>query len=186
MTEQRWGIGGVAVGILALVLAACSQQQGAVAAPNAQPPEKTFTLQPNTAPVQVAFLAGQLQDLRVSERVEARTGKVLDPPLLHATLKLKNISGDQSARLISGKLQYLDPDGKPIPLSKDRQDTGFALNSYQTDRLDPGMQTSQEIEVPFPVAGLKNNTLRDIRLDLTYTPLPYKEQGITVPFSVSG
>jgi hypothetical protein len=48
------------------------------------------------------------------------------------------------------------------------------------------METSQEIEVPFPVAALENHTLRDIRLDLRYTPLPYKEERVTLPVSVSG
>lgn len=186
MNKHQWWIGGVGVGILGLVLTACSQEQGQVTASNAQPIDKTISLKPASATVRVAFLAGQLQDLRVSEEVEASTGKVVDPPLLHATLKLKNVSGDQAARLISGKLQYLGPDGEPIQLAADRRDTGFTLNTYQTDRLDPGMQTSEEIEVPFPTAALEKGTLHEIRLDLTYTPMPYKDESVTIPVSVSG
>jgi len=187
MNRRRWWIGGLGAGILGLALAACGQQQGqATVASNAQPTEKTFALKPNSAIVQVAFLAGQLQNLRVSEQVAANTGKVVDPPLLHATLKLKNVSADQAARLISGKLQYLGPDGKPILPAEDRRDTGFTFDTYQTNRLDPGMQTSQEIEVPFPGAALENNALQDIRLELTFTPLPYKQESVTVPISVSG
>lgn len=186
MNRRRWGIVGLGVGVLGLALTACSQQQGQVAASNAQPIEKRFTLKPASATVRVAFLAGQLQDLRVSEEVEANTGKVVEPPLLHATLKLKNVSGDQAARLISGKLQYLGPDGKPFQLAADRRDTGFTFSTYQTDRLDPGMQTSQDIEVPFPAAALENHTLQDIRVELTYTPLPFKEESVTIPVSVGG
>jgi len=184
MNRRRWWIGGLGAGILAL--AACSQQGQSTVASIAQPTEKTFTLNPNNTAVTVGFLAGQLQDLRVTEQVEQGTGKVVEPPLLHATLKLKNVSGDQAARLISGKLQYLGPDGNPILPAKDRRDTGFTFDAYQTNRLDPGTQTSQDIEVPFPRAALENHTLRNIRLDLTFTPLPYKEESVSVPVSVSG
>lgn len=184
MNRRMWWIGGLGAGILAL--AACSQQGGSPAASAMQQTEKSFTLNPNSTALKVGFLAGQLQDLRVTEQVEQGTGKVVDPPLLHATLKLKNVSGDQAARLIAGKLQYLGSDGKPILPATDRRDTGFTFDTYQTNRLDPGMQTSQDIEVPFPGAALENHTLRDIRLDLTYTPLPYKEESVTLPVSVSG
>ena len=183
--RRRWTVGMIAA-ILGVGLAACSQQGQRAAGPSPQQTEKTITLNPSSTSVQVAFLAGELQDLRITEQVEGGTGKVVDPPWLHATLKLKNASGDQVARLISGKLQYLGSDGKPIPLAADRQDTSFMFNAYQTDRLDPGMQTTQEILVPFPAAGLANNTLRDIRLELTYTPQPYKEESVTVPISVKG
>ena len=186
MNGQSWWIGGLGMSILGLALAACSQQQGQAAASSAQPIEKTFALKPNSAAVQVAFLAGQLQDLRVSEGVDANTGTVVEPPTLHGTLRLKNVSGDQAARLVSGKLQYLGPDGTPIQLAPDRQDTGFTLNTYQTDRLDPGMQTSEEIEVPFPAAALAKGALHEISLDLTYTPMPYKDESVTIPVAVSG
>jgi hypothetical protein len=186
MIGRRQWTGGVISAILGLALAACSQQGQGAAGASPQPTEKTFTLSPSSTPVQVGFLAGQLQDLRVTEQIEAGTGKVVDPPWFHATLKLKNVSGDQAARLISGKLQYLGPDGKPIALAADRRDTSFSFNGYQTDRLDPGMQTSQEIEIPFPAAALGSDTLRNIRLELTYTPQPYKEESVTVPLAVKG
>jgi hypothetical protein len=182
MNRRPWWIGGLGI----LALAACGQQQGQAAASRAQPIEKTFALKPNGAVVQVAFLAGQLQDLRVSEEVDGKTGVVVTSPLLHGTLKLKNISEDRAARLVSGKLQYLDSDGKPIRLAPDRRDTGFTLNTYQTDRLEPGVRTSEEIEVPFPTAALEKGALRGIRLDLTYTPMPYKDESVTIPVSVSG
>lgn len=186
MFARRIWMGALGVGMLGVALAACSQQAGQSAvASSPQQEEKTFTLKPDSAAVKVAFLVGQLQDLRVTERVEQGTGKVVESPLLHATLNLKNVSTNQTARLIGGKIDYIDPEGKPILPAKERRDTSFTFNAYQTDRLDPRMQTSQEIEVPFPVAALKKNTLRDIRLDLTYTPMSYKEEGVSVPVSIA-
>jgi len=186
MGGRGWWMGGVAVLLLGLVLTACSQKEQGTATSSTQQTEKDFSLNPNKTAVKVDFLEGQLRDLRVSERVEQNGGKVVAPPMLHATLTLKNVSTDQTARLISGKLEYLGPDGKPMLPAEGRRDTGFSFEGYQTDRLDPGKETSQDIEVPFPKAALEGRALRDVQLDLTFAPAPYKVQSVTVPVSVSG
>jgi len=108
----------------------------------------------------------------------------VDPPKLRATLKLKNSSENQAARLISGKIEYADAQGKLIPLAEGRGDTSFKFYSYGPDRLDPGLETSQSIEVPFPAAPLKDKTLRDIRLELSYIPTPYKEETVHIQVSL--
>jgi hypothetical protein len=80
----------------------------------------------------------------------------------------------------------MNNDGKPVSPAEGRRDTTFTLSSYQSDRLDPGREASQDIDVPFPSAALKENTLRDIRLDLTYIPMPYKEETMQVHVSLGG
>jgi hypothetical protein len=170
--------------VMAAALAACGQQSSSSTGPSAE--EKTFNLTPANASVKASFLTGQLQDLKVVERVEQGTGKVTEPPRLHATLKLKNASQDQSARLLSGKIEYMDKEGKPIALAEGRRDTSFSLPSYQSDRLDPGKDVSQDIDVPFPSTALKEKRLRDIRLDLTYIPMPYKEETVEMHVSLGG
>lgn len=71
-------------------------------------------------------------------------------------------------------------------MAKERGDTNFTFSAYQTDRLDPGMETSQAIEVPFPTAALEGKRLREIRLELTFTPMPYSEQTVDIPVSLKG
>ncbi len=181
---KSWIIG---LGTAALVagLAACGQKsETSGSAP--QEEEKSFALTPASAAVKASFLTGELQEMKVTERVEKGTGKVVQAPKLTATLKLKNTSENQAARLIAGKLEYVDAEGKPIPLAQGRQDTSFKFYSYQTERLDPGMETTQQIEVPFPAAALKDKKLGDIRLELTYIPTPYKEETITIRVGVAG
>jgi len=163
-------------------LTGCGQQEQKAAAPQVE--EKTFALTPATARVKATFLTGELQDMKVTERVEKGSGKMVDPPKLWATLKLKNTSENQAARLIVGKIEYADAEGKAIPLAEGRGDTSFKFYSYQTERLDPGMETTQSIEVPFPAAALKEKKLRDIRLELTYIPTPYKEETVNIQVSV--
>jgi hypothetical protein len=164
-----------------LGLAACAQEK-AQSVPVVQ--DKTFAVTPATASVKAAFLTGQLQGLQVTERVEQGTGKVVDLPKLRATLKLKNDSQDRTARLVSGKIEYLDAEGKPIPLAEGRADTSFKFSSYAPDRLDPGMETSQDIEVPFPAAALKAGNLHNLRVKLFYIPSAYSEESVDIPVSL--
>jgi hypothetical protein len=145
--------------------------------------EKMFTVTPAAASVRASFLTGQLQDLRVSEQVERGTGKVVEAPKLRATLKLKNMSENQSARPIAGKIQYADAEGRLIPLAEGRGDTTFKFPYYQ-DRLDPGMEANLNIEVPFPATALMDKKLRDIRLELAYIPTPYKEETVSIQVSL--
>ncbi len=115
--------------------------------------------------------------------MEQGTGKVVDLPKLGATLKLKNTSENQAARPISGKIEYVDAEGRLIPLAEGRGETSFQFPYYQ-DRLDPGKEASLNIEVPFPAAALKEKKLRDIRLELAYIPTPYKEEVVSIPVSI--
>lgn len=167
--------------LLVLGLAACSQQDQQTSVPQFE--EKTFSLSPGSGIVKVSFLTGELQDMKVWERVEKGTENIVEQPMLRATLKLKNTSENQAARPIAGTIEYVDAEGKAIRLADNRGDATFKFYSYQ-ERLDPGMEITQSIEVPFPVAALKEKTLRDIRLELAYIATPYKEETVSVPVAL--
>ena len=184
MIRGRGSVVWYGAAVIAAALTACGQQEQQAGAPQVE--EKTFALTPSTAAVKATFLTGELQDMKVTERVEKGTGKVVDPPKFWATLKLKNTSENQAASLILGKIEYADAEGKAIPLAEGRGDTSFKFSSYQTERLDPGMETTQRIEVPFPAAALKDKKLQDIRLELTYIPTPFKEETVNIKVSLGG
>jgi len=179
--RNAWTVwcGAVAV---ALGVTACAQQERA---PGPSVEEKTFPLAPATARLNGSFLTGELKDLKVVERVEEGTGKVVDAPKLRATLKLKNSSRDQTARLLGGRIEYADGVGTPIALVEGRGDTSFKFYAYTTERLDPGMEISQDIDVPFPAAALENRKLRELRVKLSYIPTPYREETLAVPVSLA-
>ncbi|MBI3029669.1 MAG: hypothetical protein HYY64_09180 [Candidatus Rokubacteria bacterium] len=46
------------------------------------------------------------------------------------------------------------------------------------------MEIAQDIEVPLPVAALREKELRDTRLELSYIPTPYREETATIRVSV--
>lgn len=173
----------VGAGLVAAGLVACSQQDQQASTSPSQVVDRNFSLTPASAMVKASFLTGELRDMTVQERVEQGTGKVVDPPKLRATLKLKNTSENQAVRPVSGTIEYVDAEGKPIRLAENRGDATFKFSSYQ-ERLDPGMEVTQNIEVPFPVEAIKGKKLRDIRLELAYIPTPYKEETVSIPVSM--
>ncbi len=167
--------------ILALGLAACSGQPSAAA----RPVRKLFTLTPRTPAVTLGFLTAQLLEVTIRDGVDSKGGGATGQPDLHATLLVRNRSADQSARLIRGRLIYLDAKGQRIPLPRARGSTSFDFPPFDT-RLAPGRKTSLVIDVPFPRTGLQPNTLRSVRLSLTYLPTPFLRQAANVPVAVKG
>lgn len=165
-----------------MMVAGCGQQQAADAP---QIEEKQFALNPAQAPIEVDLLKGTLGGMIVTLRADKETGQLVYGPTFRADLKLTNTSEDRAVRLIAGEVRYLDADGRPIAVQDDRGDTDFTFSSYQTERLDPGMQTTRSIDLPFPVAAVQNGTLRDIRLELEYVVLPYRKETAKIQAALS-
>jgi len=177
MTRQNlWRVWWGAV-LFLLAVAALGRAAGRTAASSTPIDEKTIPLKPSVTFVKASFLTGELQALRVAEPVEHRTGKTMGTPVFRATLTVTNDSENQAARLLGGKIEYIDSEGKLIPMAH----TTFPFIGVPTDRLDPGMHTFQVIEVPFPAAALKPNAIREVRLELIYLPIPYREDTVSIP-----
>ncbi|MGH7279144.1 MAG: hypothetical protein ACREJG_10680 [Candidatus Rokuibacteriota bacterium] len=174
------------VGIAIVVtggLIGCTRSSDVAVSPRIE--EQTVALQPSRAPISVAFLTGSLEDLEVVSRVEEGTGRVVTQPALRGTLKLENVSTDQAARLISGHIEYIGSDGKAIPLADGRGDTAIDLSYYGRERLDPGMETSESIEVPFPAAALDGQNLARLDVQLTFIPIAYESETASLTVSLA-
>ena len=174
-------LAGVLIGIAA-VGAACSSEP---AADIPRIEEKRFSVTPEKLPVQAGILTGHLTGISVVQRVNVETGEVVYAPQLRGTLMLKNSSADKAVRLVGGEVEYLDAGGAPIALPKGRADTRFRLSSYSSDRLDPGMDESHTIDVPFPAAALNGKALAELRLNVRYIPAPYREVSVEVPVTLA-
>jgi hypothetical protein len=180
---RRLWRGAAAIAVATVVgPAACSQQATQSTGPQIE--DKTFRVTLASPSTKLSFLAVQVLEPKVLQRVEQGTGKVVYPPMLRATVKVKNTSEDQAVRLISGAVKYLGPDSQPIQLAKERSDTTFKFYSYGEERLDPGMEASRDVEIPFPAVALKDSTLRDIRLEVDYIPLSFKQEAVKIQASL--
>jgi len=169
-------------GLLVLVLWAWSLYGGQSLAAPLQLDQKTIPLKPSVTFVRTSFLTGELRDMRVMERVEHGTGKVVGGPVLRAKLTVTNDSENHAARLVGGNIEYLDSEGRQIPIAH----TAFPFIGVPSDRLDPGMHTSQVIEVPFPASALKPNALMEVSLELIYLPMSYREDTVNIPVYLGG
>lgn len=175
----------MAVPAMLALVAGCSPKPPTVTAAIV---DRIYSVTPNAAKSKAGIVAGELSEMKVSERVEEGTGRIESPAMLSGKLSLKNVSGDQTVRLLGGKLLFIDAQGKAIALQDSRAETSFKLSSSfnSTDRLDPGQEAAQPVEVSFPVEALKAKRLKDIRLELSYIPSAYKEETLNFGVSIGG
>lgn len=171
--------------VLAGTTVGCSRQESA-AAPVIS--DKVYAVTPDSVKVTAGIVTGELTEMKVTERVEEGTGRVVWPAKLTGKLALKNISADQSVRLIGGKILYIDAQGQPIKLKENRTEPTISVGSSygSAERLDPGKDTTQAVDVDFPVEALKAKKLKEIRLALSYIPSPFKEEKLDFIVSIGG
>jgi hypothetical protein len=179
-TMSRWIGLTIAAGAVAAMTLGCSQQGSGTAVVIE---DKVYTVTPASVNVKAGIVTGEVTELKVTERVEKGSDRVVSPAKLTGTLKLKNTSANQTVRLVAGKIQYIDAQGKVIKLEESRTDPTIKFATYGSERLDPGQDATQSLDVDFPAAALKAKSLKEIRLELAYIPSPFKEE--TVNFTVS-
>jgi hypothetical protein len=156
------------------------QQPAAVAAPIE---ERTYAVTPASVKVKAGIVMGEVTEMKVAERVEKGSDRIVTAAKLTGMLKLKNTSANQTVRLLEGKLRYIDAQGQPIKLEDSRTESTLKFASYGSERLDPGQEAIQSLDVEFPAEALKAKRLKEIRLEFAYIPSSYREE--TVNFAVS-
>jgi uncharacterized membrane protein YeaQ/YmgE (transglycosylase-associated protein family) len=176
----RWGLGAASVAALGWMILGPAPQPAATAAVIE---DKTYTVTPAAVKVKAGILTGEVTELKVTERVEKGSDRVTTPAKLTGTLRLKNASANQTVRLIDGKMQYIDAQGQPIKLEDARTEPTVKFATSGSERLDPGQEATQSLDVEFPAEALKAKKLKEIRLEFAYIPSPYREE--TVNFAVS-
>jgi uncharacterized membrane protein YeaQ/YmgE (transglycosylase-associated protein family) len=180
-TFWRWGLGAALVALVAWMTLGPVQQPAAVAAPIE---EKTYAVMPPSVKVNAGIVTGEVTDLKVVERVEKGSDRIVTAAKLTGMLRLKNTSANQTVRLLEGKLLYIDAQGQPINLENARTEPTFKFATYgSSERLDPGQDAIQSLDMEFPAEALKPKNLKEIRLEFAYIPSPYRAE--TVNFAVS-
>ncbi len=176
---SKWIGSTVAAAAVAVITLGCSQQPSGTAVIE----DKTYTVTPASVTVKAGIVTGEVTEMKVTERVEKGSNRVVAPAKLTGTLKLKNTSANQTVRLVAGKILYIDAQGQPIKLEEARTEPALKFATYGSERLDPGQDATQSLDVEFPAEALKAKKLKEIRLELAYIPSPYREE--TVNFTVS-
>jgi len=177
---RRLGVMTTAAAVAAMALGCAQQQSG----PSVVIEDKVYAVTPDSMAVKAGIMTGQVTEMKVTERIEKGSGNVVSPAKLSGKLLLKNSSADQTVRVIGGKLQFIDAQGQPIKVEEKRVEATFKFSGYgMAERLDPGQEATQAVDVDFPAAALQAKKLKTIRLELVYLPSSYREE--TVNFAVS-
>lgn len=170
---------------VAAMIVGCSPQPSSTA-PAIK--DKVYTVTPDALKVKSGIVSGEVTEMKVTERVEEGTGKVVSPAKLSGKLVLKNTSAEQTVRLVGGKISYIDMQGKPIKLEDSRIEPTLKIaSSYGSpERLDPGQDSTHVVDAEFPVEALKAKKLKEIRLELTYIPSPFMEETLNFAVLIGG
>src|SRR5205807_10088553 len=110
-------------------------------------------------------------------------GRVVSRADRPAQVGRKNSSAKQTGRLVAGKILYVESQRQPIKREESRTEPTLKFATYGNDRLDPGQEATESLDVAFPAEALKAKKLRGISLELAYIPSPYHEE--TVHFTVA-
>lgn len=145
--------------------------------------DKIYTVTPASMTMKAGIITGEVIDLKVTERVEKGSDRIVSPARLTGTLRLENTSANRTVRLVEGKLLFIDAQGQPIKLEAARTVLIVQFTTYGNERLDPGQDMTHALDVEFPVEALEAKRLKEIRLELAYIPSPFREE--TVNFLVS-
>ena len=162
----------------------CTPQPAAV---QAAVSDKVYAVSPDSLKVASGLLTGEMTGMKVIEQVETGSGRVTVPARLSGKLVVKNTSKDQTLRLVGAKILYVDLQGKPIVLEKDRVEPSIKLSQGygSPDRLDPGQDATHSIDAEFPAEALHAKRLKEVRFELTYIPSPIREESMRFAVSVS-
>ena len=145
--------------------------------------DKVYSVTFLSMTVKTGMITCEVIELKVTERVEKGSERVVSPARLTGKLRLENTSANRTVRLVEGKVVFMDAQGQRIKLDAARADSIVKFTTYGNERLDPGQDASQTLDVEFPVEALKANRLKEIRLELAYISSPFREE--TVNFVVS-
>lgn len=146
--------------------------------------DKVYAVTPASVTIRTGIVTGELTEMKVTERVEQGSGRIDTPARLSGTLKLKNSSTDQTVRLLGATIRYIDSQGQLIKVEQARTEPAIRFTSSGSDRLDPGQDASQSVEVDFPADALKAKKLKELRVELTYVPAAYRQETANVAVAI--
>src|SRR5437867_12290426 len=99
----RWGLGAAVVAVVVWMTLGPGPRPAATAAVSE---DRTYAVTPASVKVQAGIVTGEVTAMKVAERIEKGSDRIVTPAKLTATLTQKNPSANQAVRLIEGKLLY--------------------------------------------------------------------------------
>src|SRR5207244_1920497 len=149
---SKWAGVTIVVAAVAMMTLGCAQGPSATAA---VVEDKTYAVTPASVTVKAGIITGAVTELKVMERVEQGSNRVVSPAKLSGTLRLKNTSANQTVRLVAGKILYIDAQGQPIKLEESRTEPGVKFASCGTQRLGRRPDRTHPLGSDCPAGSLR-------------------------------
>jgi hypothetical protein len=153
-----------------VVASGCSPNPFAAAAATS---ERAYSVTPDSIRVKRGTVVADIVRMKVTERIEDRSGRITSPARLSGRLYLENVSADQAIRLAGGRIVYLDADGRAIPLENGRAEPiiRFTRSDHGVGRLEPGKVATELLYAEFPVKALRAGRLKTIQIKLAFSSI---------------
>ena len=100
--------------------------------------DKVFAATPPSAQLKAWIVTGQVADMKVTQPIEQGSSSVVSPAKLTEELRPRNSSTDATVRFFAGKIQFIDPQGRPIRSDEKQIKPTLKFQTYASERLDPG------------------------------------------------
>ena len=101
--------------------------------------DKVLAATPASVQLKAWIVTGEVADMKVTEPIEQGSGSVVSPAKLTGELNLRNSSTEDTVRFFAGKIQFIDPQGRPIRSDEKQIKPTVKFQSYAaTEQLDPG------------------------------------------------
>ena len=172
--------------LLVVSTAAAAMAQGCSPQSAAAPitGDRLYAVQPDEPRAQAGAIAGEMVRMKIRQRIEQGSGRIVSPARLSGRLFLQNTSADQTFYVAGARISYVNADGQPIVLEGGRAESGitFGLSNGVSRRLDPGQNATELLDTEFPAAALKTGALKEIRVRLELSNVRRVE---TLSFAVS-
>ena len=107
--------------------------------------DKVYPVTPPSMTVKTGMITGEVIELKVTERVEKGSERVVSPARLTGKLRLENTSANRTVRLVEGKLLFIDAQGQRIKLDAARTDPIVKFSTYGNERLDSAAMRAIDI-----------------------------------------
>ncbi len=164
---MRTGTGMVMAAVIAAASVGCAEKPPAAAVTIEN---RVYELTSDQVTVTPGIVVGEVMELKVTERVEPRTGRAESPAKLTGKLKLTNSATDQVVRLIDARILYADDQGQLIAIGElgINPTPGFLASSHFPGRLDPRQEVTQSVDMELPAEAMGIRQFNDLRIHLTY------------------
>jgi len=146
--------------------------------------DKSYAVTPASVKVKAGFVAGEVVDMKITERVERGSDRVVTQAKLTGILPAEEHlhEPDRAARRRQDPVRRRP--GAARSSSEDARSEPTVKFSSSSN-LDPGQETTESMDVEFPAEALKAARLKEIRVDLAYSP--HRTRGdASHPVSIGG